>query len=218
MKSSHALSNGRLFLHINAFFLVLALTQIYKYAYGDRADLRAAEITAKGVTEDPVTNIHFHGDVRFTSEQRALIEAGLHDVERTSCGLVKAHVTWDMDGFVKHALMGQYIIKSTTTEELVRFRGPDADFNLGLTVNFGVKWIFLVTAKLAEDDNQRLEWVAAHEVTHAVDVMDHVNDGLMSPEAPWVVTEKPSWKSEDVALFCKVWRCDPEMFSGCRYR
>lgn len=217
MRSSHALSNGRLFFHINAFFFVLTLTTLYRWTYVEPARSRAPEIAEKGVTERPVTNLHFHGDVRFTPEQRLLIEMGIRDVERTSCGLVKADVTWDMNGFVKHALMGQAVIVSATTEELVKFRGPDADFNLGLTVNFGVRWIFLVTAKLADDDD-RMEWVTAHEITHAADVMDHVNNGLMETEAPWFVTEKPSWKSEDIALFCKKWRCDPEMFSDCRFR
>lgn len=217
MRSSHVLSSDRLFAHIYTFFLVLTMTIVYRWTYVDPASSRASEIVEKGATERPVTNLHFHGDMRFTPEQRGFIEAGISDVERTSCGFVKADVIWDMDGFVKHALMGQTVIVSVTTEQLVKYHGPDADANLGLTVNFGVRWIFLVTEKL-ENDNERLQWVVAHEVTHVADMMDHVNNGLMETEAPWVMTEKPAWKSDDIALFCKVWRCEPEMFSSCRYR
>lgn len=180
---------------------------------------RAQEITEKGITTRPVSVLHFHGDVLFTPDQRARVEAGLRDVEVASCGFVKTDVVWDMDSFAKYTMLHNNIIVWATTETVKRIKGPSGEYNLGLTVNFGVKWIFLVMPKMLNDlDVDRLEWVTAHEVTHAAGMMEHVQNGLMEPEAPWVILEKPTWENDDLDNFCKVWHCKREMFYGCRYR
>lgn len=199
-----------------ATFLIGVLATLF-YVELLPARSRETEVLETGKTENPVAPLAFHGDVRFTSAQRAAIEAGLKDVNRTSCGFVKASIVWDVESFLPHALLGENLIMSSSTEELVRFRGPDAEFLLGMTLNAGIKWIFLVTPKLG-DDVMLWEWVVAHEATHAAGMMEHVRTGLMEPEAPWAVVDKPEWEREDIALFCKRWRCDPQMFRSCRYR
>jgi len=193
------------------------LTLVYNHVWVAPASSRADEISVEGRTSRPVAKLHFHGDVRFTPEQRVAIVAGMRAVERTSCGFVESDVIWDVDNVIKHVALGEQLIVSSTTEDIVAMKGPDGEFNLGLTVNFGVKWIFLVAPKLG-DDMSRWEWVVAHEITHAAGMMDHVQNGLMEPEAPWIILDEPMWFDEDVALFCKRYRCQPKMFDSCRYR
>lgn len=220
MISSHVRSeSARLFSHIYAFSLILVATLAGWICFFEPASTRYAEIKKDGLTTHPVTTLHFRGDIRFTPHQREIIELSIHHIEKTSCGFVKINITWDMSNAAMYIIAGRNVIVATTTEELKRIKGPDAEYNLGLTVNLeGFKWIFLVMPKL--DDDKRLEWVIAHEITHAAGVMDHDDNGLMTPEAPWLILpdEYPTWSKEDVELFCQRWRCDPKLFDSCRFR
>jgi hypothetical protein len=210
-------ADARISLLVQLLCLFLTVSSSLYYTEWMPASTRAGEVRDTGKTDRPVIDLVFHGDLRFTPGQRRAIEAAAEDVNRTSCGFVKARVVWDVRSFAFHALQGENLIMSSTNEELMKWQGPKGEYLLGSTLNVGFKWIFLVTPKL-EDDLELFEWVTAHEMTHAGGMMNHDRDGLMEPEAPMVVLDKPEWSYQDVVLFCQRWRCEPKMFLDCRYR
>ena len=184
------------------------------------ASTRWSEITSTGKAKTPVVVGTFHGDVRMLEIQRRTVENALEDLERTSCGLVKLAVTWDFDPELEllfRVVRGDNILMMTDSRTLIRWLGKEeGDHLLGLTRYSNSRWIFLVADKLGED-TLLWEWVAAHEFSHAIG-MDHIGVGLMEPNAPVFIVDRPSWEREDVAEFCRIWDCQPEMFFDCRFR
>jgi hypothetical protein len=202
--------------------VVVALTFAPSCASGreQSASTRWGEITSTGKAKTPVVIGTFHGDVRLLEIQRNTVNAAFEDIERTSCGLVKLDVVWDFDpelDLVSRVVRGDNILMMTDSRTLIRWLGKkEGDGLLGLTRYSNSRWIFLVADKL-DEDVLLWEWVAAHELGHAIG-MDHVGVGLMEPNAPMFLVDKPVWEREDVAEFCKVWDCQPEMFFDCRFR
>lgn len=186
------------------------------------ANSRWGEITQYGHAIHPLVTGTFHGDVRFTADERKWIEGGFAVLKRTSCELIDLKVVWDFDvenNQVIAMLRGDNNILRTTDVELVKAIGKEGNNLLGQTRSGGpgsVISIALVSNKLGEDD-MLWKWVVAHELSHAIG-MDHVVDGLMSVEAPWAVVEDPKWEREDLQEFCNVWSCQREMFNECRDR
>lgn len=184
------------------------------------ASTRWGEISQTGKAKTPIVVGTFHGDVRLMDIQRKTVEDAFQDIEQTSCGLVKLDIVWDFDpelDVLYHVVKGDNILMVTDSRTMIRWLGKEeGDHLLGLTRYSNSRWIFLVGDKL-DEDTLLWEWVTAHEISHAIG-MDHVGVGLMEPEAPQFVIDKPVWEWEDIVEFCKVWDCQPEMFFDCRFR
>lgn len=183
------------------------------------ASTRWGEIVQHGSAQTPIVIGTFHGDTRIVDTPlQAAVEQALQDVDRTSCGLVKMNIIWDLDvekDLVRATMRGENIIVSVTEEDTIAAYGQEeGEPMLGYCLYGGTRWVYLVAEKLEDPDTAR--WVAAHEFSHAIG-MDHVDLGLMQKHAPFF-PDVPKWERDDLREFCHVWDCNIDMFDDCRSR
>ncbi len=183
------------------------------------ASTRWGEIAQHGKAQTSIVVAEFHGDTRIDGALRKSVDAAVEDVNNTSCGLVKLNVVWDLEvtSDLPHTLFprNNVIVSMTVADAIVAFGRDDGNRLLGYTFWGGAKEVFLIEEKL--EDPGLAEWVAAHELSHALG-MEHVQLGLMEETAPWFVDGKPTWERDDLREFCRSHDCQINMFDDCRER
>ncbi len=176
-----------------------------------------------GKAKQPLITLNFRANSHVHENIRLGVTKAISDLERVSCGLAKVNVIWDYDQYeilIKATINGENIIKNISVNDVQKLGRDDSDVLLGLTQimqspKWNAVWIFLVNDRL-ENNLLLTEWTVLHEFGHAIG-MDHVQNGLMEPHPPrsFDVSEKPSWSLEDKEEFCKIYKCDPQLFNHC---
>lgn len=186
--------------------------------YEHAASSRWGEIVKDGKAKTPVVEATFHGESVMADPFKLSVEKSLEELDATSCGLVKMTVKWDFEptqeGLLRAMLRGENVVMSVNSGAFKAAFDDDDGELLGLT-HTGAKWIFLVTDRI--EDPETADWVSAHEFGHAIG-LEHVELGLMQPQAPQFPYPVATWQTDDLREFCRVWSCDVAMFDDCRGR
>jgi hypothetical protein len=181
-------------------------------------------IKENGIASNPLIVLNLRGDNAIPLNMREAVNCALNDIDRVSCGLAHVNVVWNYDNkwdFPNAVLHGESVIQGMSILNVETSLGrSDSDILLGMTRtsknhDWSPVWIFLINEKL-EDNTKLAEWTALHEIGHALG-MDHVKHGLMEPNAPRILgtMDRPEWALEDQIEFCRIYKCDPNVFANC---
>ena len=177
-------------------------------------------IRQDGFASKSLVKLNFRGDANLSDSTKRGIENAIFNMVEESCGLVDAVVVWDIkdsnDAVLAFFSGDDTIVDASETTIGFISGHEEAQYTQGMTISRKRSGItparILMVSSHFELDEDVAQWVAFHEMGHAVG-MQHVKNGIMEPYVPFFLSYE--WSEEDRAEFCRIYRCDPTAFSRC---